>query len=115
MFAALVPFYLAASPAPVARGPGFSTHVVRGAARSRSLLTRTRRHDHPNPGDPMRSLIPATLLALALSPALAAAAAPTGWFLAGMDPANYKSERDASVMHDGKASGMLASTGPSKP
>ena len=62
----------------------------------------------------MRTLILNALLALVLPPALAAAAIPTGWFLAGSDPANYRIERDANVMRDGKASGMLASTGPSK-
>jgi hypothetical protein len=62
----------------------------------------------------MRTRISLVLFALVLLPTLAAAATPNGWFLAGSDPASYRIERDTSVVRDGKASGLLASTGPSK-
>lgn len=62
----------------------------------------------------MRKLIWITQFAITLLPAVAVAAIPNGWFLAGSDPGSYRIERDTSVVRDGKASGLLASTGPSK-
>jgi hypothetical protein len=62
----------------------------------------------------MRTRISGALFALVLLPTLAAAAAPNGWFLAGTDPKAYRIDRDTSEVRDGKVSGLLASTGPSK-
>jgi hypothetical protein len=57
----------------------------------------------------MRRIVP-ILAALALVPALAAAAPPTGWLLSGSDAASYEMQRDTGVTRDGKPSGRLAST-----
>ena len=62
----------------------------------------------------MRMQVSAALFALVLLPTLAAASTPNGWFLAGSDPRSYRIERDTSVVRDGKASGLLASTAPPK-
>ena len=57
----------------------------------------------------MRSHFVLLVAAGLIFPALALAAAPAGWFLAGSDPASYQTSRDPSVTHDGKASASLAS------
>ena len=62
----------------------------------------------------MRTMLSKALLALVFLPVVAAAAVPTGWFLAGTDPKSYVVERDVSVKRDGKVSARLGSTGPSK-
>jgi hypothetical protein len=51
---------------------------------------------------------------LLLAPCWAAAASPEGWFLAGSDRNSYRMERDTTVMHEGKGSGLLASVATSK-
>jgi hypothetical protein len=45
-----------------------------------------------------------------ISPAIAAPATPSGWFLAGSDPGSFEVSRDTVVTHDAKNSASLAST-----
>lgn len=54
------------------------------------------------------------VLALIVVPALASAAAPEGWYLAGNDPKAYETATDATVSHGGKKSACLASVSESK-
>jgi hypothetical protein len=62
----------------------------------------------------MRSYFVMLVAAGLIFPAMALAAAPAGWFLAGSDPASYQASRDLSVKHDGKSSASLASVRTSK-
>jgi hypothetical protein len=62
----------------------------------------------------MRSLVAALLLSLFVQPALARAASPAGWFLAGNDPVSYVNALDPAVKHEGAPSARLASVAPSK-
>ena len=62
----------------------------------------------------MRTAIMAALLTLAISPLLATAASPQGWFLAGSEPGSYSMDRDSVVTHGTSRSGRLASIQPSK-
>jgi len=58
----------------------------------------------------MRAKTCAVLAAVLLVPALASAASPAGWFLAGKDPASYVMEQDSKTAHEGKTSARFAST-----
>ena len=62
----------------------------------------------------MKTLLTSLSLAILLLADPASGAPPVGWFLAGDDPASYRMERDATVVRDGKPSGLLASTRVSK-
>ena len=57
----------------------------------------------------MRSRWWPLLMFLVLLPALARAASPAGWILAGSNPTAYEMERDVSVTRGGLPSGRLAS------
>jgi hypothetical protein len=57
----------------------------------------------------MRARFLVILATLVLFPALAAAAGPEGWFLAGNDPSSYTADRNSVVTHAGKPSACLAS------
>lgn len=62
----------------------------------------------------MRPLVAAFVLTLFVIPALAHAASPAGWFLAGNDPASYVVGLDPDIKHEGTPSVRLASVAPSK-
>ena len=62
----------------------------------------------------MRRAILAAITTLAVSPLLATAASPQGWFLAGNDAASYSMARDSTVSHGTSNSGRLASIQASK-
>ena len=54
------------------------------------------------------------LATFVLFPAVAGAASPEGWLLAGNDPASYSMDRDSVQAYRGKPSGRLASLHASK-
>jgi hypothetical protein len=62
----------------------------------------------------MRSATFALVLALAVSPTIAASAPPAGWFLAGKDPASYEAVLDPQETHAGAKSVRYASIGEPK-
>jgi len=62
----------------------------------------------------MRTRLLVILATLVMLPAVAAAAGPEGWFLAGNDPSSYTMDRDLVVTRAGKPSGCLASVRKSK-
>lgn len=62
----------------------------------------------------MRPLMAAFALSLLVLPSLARSASPTGWFLAGSDPASYVNALDPEVRHEGSPSARLASVAQSK-